>query len=104
MHGRNTENVIFIRRMQESYFEKNRKLFSCFVDLDKAFDQVPMKVIERVLRKKLVPERLVQAVMSMYKGEKTRVQVGGGHSKGFDVSVRIGSFAVFVFNSARYIV
>ena len=72
--------------MQESYLEKIRKLFICFDNLEKAFDRVPMKVIEWALRK-LVPERLVQAVMSMYKAAKTRVQVGGGNSEEFDVGV-----------------
>ena len=86
--GRSTVDAIFIlRKMQESYFEKHRKLFICFVDLEKAFDGVPRKVIEWVLRKKLVPERLVQAVMSMYKGAKTPVKVEGGHSEEFDVGV-----------------
>ena len=41
-------NAIFIlRRMQESYLEKNRKLFICFVDLEKTFNRVPEKVIEK---------------------------------------------------------
>ena len=88
--GKSTVDTIFIlRRMQESYLEKNRKLFICFVDLEKAFDRVPRKVIEWALRKKLLPERLVQAVMSMYKGAKTRVKVGGGHSEEFDVGVGV---------------
>ena len=90
MPGRSTVDAIFIlRRIQKSYIEKNRKLFICFVDLEKAFDRVPKKVIEWVLKKKLVSERLVQAVMSMYKEAKTRVQVGGGHSEEFDVGVGV---------------
>ena len=90
MPGRSTVDAIFIlMRMQESYLEKNRKLFICFVVLEKAFDRVPRKVIKWALRKKLVPERLVQAIMSMYKLAKTRVRVGGGHSKKFDVSVGV---------------
>ena len=90
MPGRSTVGAIFIlKRMQESYIEKNRKLFICFVDLEKAFDRVPRKVIEWALRKKLVPERLVQAVMSMYKGAKTRVRVGSGHSEEIDVGVGV---------------
>ena len=96
MPGRSTVDAILIlRRMQESYLEKNRKLFICFFDLEKAFDRVPRKVIEWALRKKLVPKRLVQAVMSIYKGAKTRVQVGGGHSEEFDVSVGVHQRSVF---------
>ena len=90
MPGRSTVDAILIlRTMQESYFEKNRKLFVCFVDLEKAFDWVPRRVIEWALKKKLVPERLVQAVISMYKEENKRVQVGGRHSKEFDVGVGV---------------
>ena len=90
MPNRSTVDAIFIfRRMQKSYLEKNRKLFICFVDLEKSFDRVPREVIEWALRKKLVPERLVQAVMSMYKRAKTRVKVAGGHSEEFDVGVGV---------------
>ena len=89
MLHRTVEAIYILRRMQENYLDKNRKFFICFVDLEKAFDRVPRKVIEWALRKKLVPERLVQPVMSMYKGAKTRVQVGGGHSEKFDVGVGV---------------
>ena len=90
MPGGSTVEAIFIlRRMQKSYLEKNRKLIICFVDLEKAFDRVPRKRNEWALRKKLVSEKLVQAVMSMYKKAKTRVQVGGGHSKEFDIGVGV---------------
>ena len=99
MPSRSTVDAIFIlRRMQESYLEKNRKLFICFVDLEKAFDRVPRKVIEWALRKKLVPERLVQTVVLMYKGAKTRVKVGAGHSEEF-VGVHQGSvLSPFLFS------
>ena len=69
MPSRSTVGAIFIfRRMQESYLKKHKKLIICFVHLEKAFDRLPRKVIEWALGKKLV-----QAVMSMYKGAKTRV-------------------------------
>ena len=71
MPGRSTVDAIFIpRRMQESYLEKNRKLFIFFVDLEKAFDRVPRKVIEWALRERLILVSLVQTVMSMYKEAK----------------------------------
>ena len=69
----------------------------CFIDLEKAFDRVPRNVIEWALRKKNVPEGLVQAVMKLYKGAKTRVQVGDGHSEKFDVGVVVHQGSVLSF-------
>ena len=45
----------------------------CFVDLEKAFDRVPIKVVEWALRKKGLSEALVQALMSLYEGLRTNV-------------------------------
>jgi hypothetical protein len=55
----------------------------CFVDLEKAFDHVPRKVIEWALRKKGVNERLVGVVMRLYEGAKTKMKVGKGMSEAF---------------------
>ena len=55
----------------------------CFVDLEKAFDRVPRKVMEWALRKKGLAEVLVQAVMSLYEGSRTKVRVGSGTSEEF---------------------
>ena len=46
MPGRGTTDAIFIvRQIQEAYIRKNRNLFFAFVDLEKAFDRVPRKVL-----------------------------------------------------------
>ena len=53
MPGRGTIDAIFIlRQLQEKYLGKKKCLYYCFVDLEKAFDSVPRKVIEFALRKK----------------------------------------------------
>ena len=47
MPRKETVDAIFIgRRMQEEYQKKNEKLYTCFVDKEKAFDRVPRKVME----------------------------------------------------------
>ena len=46
----------------------------CFVDLEKAFDRVPRRVMEWAMRKKGLPEILVKAVMSLYEGAGTKVK------------------------------
>ena len=41
MPGRSTVDAIFIiKRMHESYLEKNIEIYICCFDLEKAFDQI----------------------------------------------------------------
>ena len=61
----------------------------CFVDLQKAFDRVPRKVLEWALRKKRIPEALVRSVKSLYEGAKTRVRVDNEFSEELEVKVGI---------------
>ena len=48
----------------------------CFVDLGKAFCRAMKKFVAWAMRDKCIPEALVAAVMSQYKGAKTKVKVG----------------------------
>ena len=42
MPGKGTvDMVLIIRRMHEEYQKKHKKLYMCFVDMEKAFDRVP---------------------------------------------------------------
>ena len=107
MPGKGTMDALFIvRRMQEEYQMKDKKLYMCFVDLEKAFDRVPRKVMEWAMRKKGLLERMVQAVMSLYDGAKTRVKVGSTFSKEFEVKVGVHQGSVlsplffFFFNTS----
>ena len=46
-----------------------------------------MKVVECAMRKKGIPEVLVTAVMSLYKGARTKVKVGTHFYEEFEVNV-----------------
>ena len=90
MPGKGTVDAIFIvRRMQEEYQKKDKKLYMCFVDIEKAFDRVPRKVMEWAMRKKGLLEVIVRAVKSLYNGAKTRVRVGSAYSEEFEVKVGV---------------
>ena len=46
--GRGTTVAIFVvRHLQEKYLAANKRLYMAFIDLEKAFDQVPWKVIRK---------------------------------------------------------
>ena len=54
MPGKGTVDAIFIvRRIQEEYQKKDKKLYMCFVDMEKAFDRVPRKVVTWAMRKRV---------------------------------------------------
>ena len=81
--------VFILRRLQQEYLDKEKKLYMCFVDLEKAFDRVPRKELEWAMRKKGIPEVMVRAVMSLYKGAKTSVRVELELSEEFEVKVGV---------------
>ena len=46
-------------------------------------------MIEWVLRRKMVPERMVKAIMALYVETKTRVKTIAGISQDFDIGVGV---------------
>ena len=97
--GRGTTDAIFvIRQLQEKYLAANKILYMAFVDLEKAFDRVPRKVIWWALRKLGVDEWMVRLVQGMYSNARGRFLVGEGYSEEFEVKVGVFTKAL---NSAR---
>ena len=90
MPGKSCTDAIFVlRRLQEKYGEKKRKLYHIFVDLEKAFDRVPRKAIVWALRRQEIPERLIRLVMCLYTDSKSRVCAAGGVSELFNIGVGV---------------
>ena len=88
--GRGTTDAIFVvRQLQEKYLAVNKRLYMALVDLEKALDRVPRKVIWWALRKLGVEEWIVRLVQGMYANARSRVRVGEGFSKEFEVKVGV---------------
>ena len=88
--GRGTTDAIFVvRQLQKKYPAANKRLYMAFVDLEKAFDRVPRKVIWWALRKLGVDEWIVRLVQGMYSNARSRVRVGVGYSEEFEVKVGV---------------
>ena len=88
MPGRGTTDAIFIlRQLQERDLHKNKRLYFVFVDLEKAFDRVPRKVLWWAMRKLGVEEWIIGLVQALYNGANCRVRVNGKLGQPFDVKV-----------------
>ena len=95
--GGTIDAVFILRGMQEEYHAKEKKLYMCFVDLEKAFDRVPRKVLEWAMRKKGIPEVLDRTVMNLHEGANTRVREDSELSEGFEVKVGMHQGSVLSF-------
>ena len=88
--GRGTTDAIFVQKqLQEKYLAANKRLYMAFIDLEKASDGVPQKVIWWALRKLGVEEWIARVVQRMYANVRTHVRVGEEYSEEFTVKVSV---------------
>ena len=89
--GRGTTDAIFVvRQLQEKYLAASKRLYMVFVDLEKAFDRVPLKVFLVGAEKTWCGGGwIVRLVQGMYANARSRVRVGEGFSEEFEVKVGV---------------
>ena len=85
-----TADVIFIaHEVEERYLEKKKKLSFAFLDLEKAFDQVPREVVKWAMKKLGVDECLIRSVMAMYSDNNNVISLNNIAGNKFDVNVGV---------------
>ena len=85
--GRGTTDAPFIvRQLQEKYITTaNKRLYFAFIDVEKAFDRVPRKVLWWALGSLGVVEWAVRVTQGMYHNVQSHVRVNGQYSEVFGV-------------------
>ena len=73
--------------LHEEYREKNNDIRVVFVELEKAYDLVPMELIWWSLLKKRAPEAYIKIIQDMYEDWQTQVTTREGNTEYFDVIV-----------------
>ena len=61
----------------------------CFLDLCKAFDNVPRKVFEWTMFKNEIPKVFITLVMCLHEGARIRVRVDSELAEEFEVKVKL---------------
>ena len=61
-----TDAIFVVRQLQEKYLAANKRFFMAFIDLEKAFDRVPRKVIWWAPRKLGMEEWIVRLMQWMH--------------------------------------
>ena len=90
MSGRGTVDAVFVARQPcEKFAAKKKPLYWIFIDLEKAFDRVPRRLIIESLRHKRIPEHFINAIMATYDNCQTSFIVDGEPTDAFDVTVDV---------------
>ena len=90
MPGRSTMEAIFlIRQLMERYKERKKDLHMIFIDLEKAYDKVPRKVMWWALEKKKVPTKYINLIKDMYDNAVTSVRACDGETSDFPIKIGV---------------
>ena len=71
------ENVKILQQMIKKSRNSRREYNLVFIDLAKAFNTVSHKSIEKGLRRKGIPDQVINTIQQMYEKVTTAVSVGG---------------------------
>ena len=88
--GKSTTDLMFaVRQIVEKKLEMKKDSYWAFLDMEKAYDKVPRRLIWAVLRWFGVPEALIEVVQAMYRDPKTTVRTAFGLTGMFPVGVGV---------------
>ncbi|GJX85066.1 retrovirus-related pol polyprotein LINE-1 [Tanacetum coccineum] len=88
MPGRSmTEVIHLLRSLMEKYRERQRDLHMAFLDLKKAYNNIPRELVWITLIDKGAPGRYLKVLRDIYEGAKTRVRTSVRDTEFFPVEV-----------------
>ena len=90
-------HIFALQQVFEKLWKYAKEVYTCFVDLEKAYDRVPKDKRWTVLLEYDVRDQLLAAIKSLYKQSEVRVRVNGISikTKPFSVSVELRQGYVF---------
>ena len=88
--ARGTADTIFVvRQLQEKCIEQRMNLFAVFIDLTKAFDTVNRSALWCVLRKRGIPPKITNIIISLHEGMLGTVKIDGERTESFEMTTGV---------------
>ncbi|VDP34696.1 unnamed protein product [Heligmosomoides polygyrus] len=87
---RSTTDAIFVAcQVMEKYREKRKPCYMAFLDLEKAYDRLPLAVLWNAFRGRGVSERLILVIKDMHERSKAAVRTPHWMTKKMDITVGV---------------
>ena len=80
------DHIFTLRQILEKAKTKEKEIHMIFIDLQKAYDTVPRKLLYKALREAGIDESLIIAIKLLYRDNKCRVKMGDKLSEEFPTS------------------
>lgn len=96
-----TEPIFAIRQVIADTVEKEDKMVTVFIDLEKAYDSIPRNQIWSALRRRKIPEYMVNLIENTYAKNKTTVKTSAGTTNSFEIKTGVhqgSALSPFLFN------
>ena len=93
------DNIFSLQQIIEKHREYNRETYMIFIDYEKAFDRVNREKLWSIMRRRGIPEHLVQVIKKLY--DKTQICISGDEDilETVDAGLRQGcSLSPILFN------
>ena len=87
------DTIFILQQMPEKHLGKHKLLYFAFVDLKKAFDKVPSKVIWWVMQKLGIEEWKIRFAKAMHADAASSIRINKFSEK-FGTTVKVGSIIV----------
>ena len=88
--GRATVDQIFsLRQLAEKYLEKDKHLYCCYIDFQKAFDSVWQNGLWRAMAFFGYPTKIIRLLQALYKQSQSAVRVNGELTDWFTTAVGV---------------
>ena len=84
-----------IRTIGERYIEKDKDMYTVFVDLEKAFDRVDWKKLMGILKKTGVDGKERTLLSNLYMKQRIKIRIGEGMSEGRQIGRGYGKDVLY---------
>ena len=87
--NRTSDNLIILHNLIHKQLSSGEKLYTCFIDFEKAFDRVPRKCLLQKLCKNGIKGKFLKTIENMYQNDNACVRIGDKVTETFPINIGV---------------